>query len=91
MTADIVSTFIQYLANTLLIAILIRVVMSWLTLMEAFRTIESGPIARVVWDITEPVLGPIRRRLPSAAGIDFSPMIAMILIFVFSGLVRQYI
>jgi YggT family protein len=91
MTADILLSFIQYLANTLLIAILIRIVMSWMTLLEAFKNIESGPIARVVWDITEPILGPLRRRLPSAGGIDFSPMIAMILIYVLRGLAATYI
>jgi YggT family protein len=34
-----------------------------------------GPIVRAVYDVTEPVLAPIRRLLPPMAGLDFSPLI----------------
>lgn len=34
----------------------------------------------VLYLLTEPLLGPMRRRLPSPGGIDFSPMILLILI-----------
>lgn len=32
--------------------------------------------------ITDPIIVPIRRRLPSAGFIDFSPMVALLVIFV---------
>ena len=34
-------------------------------------------LGEFVWSITEPILGPIRRALPMAGGIDFSPLIAL--------------
>jgi YggT family protein len=30
--------------------------------------------------MSEPILGPVRRILPSTAGIDFSPFVVMILL-----------
>lgn len=38
-----------------------------------------GPIARVVYTTTEPILNPIRRLMPAMGGLDFSPMIALLL------------
>ena len=40
-------------------------------------------IGTVLFRLTEPVLGPIRRLLPNFGGIDFSPIVAIIaLIFI---------
>lgn len=38
----------------------------------------SNPITRFLMDITEPILAPVRRLLPSAGGLDFSPTIVLI-------------
>jgi YggT family protein len=38
-----------------------------------------GPIVRFVYAVTEPVLNPVRRLLPALGGLDFSPMIVLIL------------
>lgn len=38
------------------------------------------PIIRFVYDVTEPVMAPFRRLIPSAGGIDFSPIIAVLAI-----------
>jgi YggT family protein len=38
-----------------------------------------GPIIRFVYAVTEPVLNPVRRLLPTMGGLDFSPMIVLIL------------
>lgn len=42
---------------------------------------------RLVYSMTEPVLGPIRRALPTFGGFDFSPLVAWFLL----GLVRELI
>jgi len=62
------------LANVLFFAILIRALMSWVMPQDA-----SG-FSRVLVDITEPIIAPIRRVLPSMGGLDLSPLVAMILI-----------
>lgn len=56
------------------LVILMRVLMSWV------QVDPSSPLARTLIDITEPVLKPIRDLLPPAAGLDFSPIIAIILL-----------
>ena len=40
-----------------------------------------------VFQVTEPVLGPIRRSLPSFGGFDFSPMAVLLIIY----LLRQFV
>lgn len=38
------------------------------------------PVIRFIYDSTEPIMAPFRRLLPSAGGIDFSPIIAVLAI-----------
>jgi YggT family protein len=62
------------------IAIFIRVILSWV------RLPDGNQFVRVVYQVTEPILAPIRtlldRVLPSDRGmpIDFSPIVALLLI-----------
>lgn len=72
-------TFVAALAWGLSAAILVRIVLSWI------RVPLPHAVERWLFDVTEPILGPIRRALPLMGGLDFSPFIALILI----GLVRQ--
>ena len=39
-------------------------------------------IYEVVFSLTEPVLGPIRRMLPQTGMIDFSPLVVMVILVV---------
>lgn len=41
---------------------------------------RSNPIVRLIYDITEPVLRPIRNALPQTGMIDFSPLIVFLVI-----------
>ncbi len=41
---------------------------------------RNNPIINFVYEVTEPVLAPIRRLLPSTGMIDFSPMVAILLV-----------
>ena len=64
--------FINLLYWVFTLAILARVLLSWV------RIDPYHPIPRLIVQITEPILGPIRRLLPSTAGLDFSPFVAII-------------
>lgn len=55
---------------------IILVVISWV----APRT--QNPAISILYSLTEPVLQPIRRVIPAMGGLDFSIMIAMLLIIV---------
>lgn len=54
------------------LVVLAAVVMSWV------RMDRRHPLAKMVYSLTEPVLAPIRRVLPSIGGLDFSPMVLLI-------------
>ncbi len=60
--------------DLLFYALLIRVIMSWV------NPHWQHPLATILFGVTEPILQQIRRYIPSIAGLDFSPFIAMILI-----------
>lgn len=65
------------------ILIVVRVLMSW------FRPSLSNPLFRLVYDLTEPILGPIRRLLPSTGVLDFSPLVALLLLYAVETLLTQ--
>jgi YggT family protein len=69
-----VEAFINVLAQALALAIVVRAILSWVPMRLPFG------IGELVWNVTEPILAPIRRWLPLAGGIDFSPIIALLLI-----------
>ena len=60
--------------------VFVAIVMSWMQLPP------SNPIVQLVHAVTEPVLGPLRRALPSMGGLDFSPMVLLIGLQMLKGL-----
>ncbi|MEN6460878.1 MAG: YggT family protein [Syntrophomonas sp.] len=38
------------------------------------------PVIRFIYDVTEPVMAPFRKIIPSTGGIDFSPIITVLAI-----------
>jgi len=73
MTAVLV-TFIQMLATVIWFLLIARVVLSFTNPMG------GGGLIAFVYQVTEPILAPIRRLLPPTAGIDWSPLIAMLIL-----------
>jgi YggT family protein len=58
-------------------------IFSWL---YAFNVINSrnhfvDAIGRFLFNVTEPVLAPLRRVIPNLGGIDISPIIVLLIIF----------
>jgi YggT family protein len=47
----------------------------------------SHGIPRFLWDVTEPLLAPARRLLPPLGGIDFSPLVVIILLRLLNGFI----
>jgi YggT family protein len=47
------------------------------------------PLLPLIHQLTEPVLKPIRRRLPTVAGLDFSPLVAWLVILLARALLVQ--
>ena len=69
--------FVTILSTVLYIALLIRVFSSWF---NVGPTSPLFPILNIVYQVTEPILAPIRRVLPKLGMLDLSPMVALLLL-----------
>ncbi len=66
------------------LVLLIRVIMSWVAL-AGVRPPTTGPLRsayELLFDVTEPVLRPLRKIVPPAGMFDLSVVIAFVIIFV---------
>ena len=77
--------FINIAAQALVLLIFVRVIMSWVPMRLPFGLNE------LVWNVTEPVLAPIRRFIPMAGGMDFSPFIALLLIQIVASILLRVV
>ena len=79
---------INLLFTLIYISILGRII---LTLVLSFMTNDPPPalvsITQVLIQVTEPILAPIRRVLPSFGMIDFSPLVAILLLTVIQRII----
>jgi YggT family protein len=75
--------FINIAAQALVLLIFVRVIMSWVPMRLPFGLKE------LVWNVTEPVLAPIRRFMPMAGAMDFSPFIALLLIQIVASILLR--
>ncbi len=62
-----------------------RVVLSWLS-----PRLSDSSVGRLLIDVTEPVLAPVRKVIPSQT-IDLSPLIVFFLLQVLAALANHYI
>lgn len=66
---------LSYLLTAFELILLARVLLSW------FPNIDRrNPIIQLVFDITEPILAPIRNALPQTGMIDFSPIVVILVV-----------
>ncbi len=72
--SEVIVNFIRLLAMFLWIMLIARVLMSWT------NPRGGGNLTAFVYQMTEPFLAPIRRLLPATGGVDWSPLIAMLLL-----------
>ena len=78
--AEFIQVFARFFVTALWLIILGRVLYSWVS--PRFE----GPLGRFLFETTEPLLAPIRRFLPQAGMIDFSPLVLLLIIGVFMRL-----
>jgi len=64
-------------------------ILSWLIAFNVVNTRNQfvAAIAEFLYRITEPVLAPIRRLMPSLGGLDLSPIILILLIYLIQKLI----
>ena len=71
------------IVNAYLVAIIIMIVVSWVA------PGTRHPAVLLTYQITEPVMAPVRSVLPSAGGLDFSPILVFIVINVLQIALRH--
>jgi YggT family protein len=72
------------LFNLYLIAVFARIILSW------FPIDPGGALAQVftfLYTITEPVLGPVRRMMPTIGMFDISPIVVIFGLRIVAGIV----
>ena len=78
-----VITLVDWGIQILIYLILISSLMSW------FQPRPGNPFVRLLHTVVDPVLHPIRAILPSAGGMDFSPMVAILILWMLQHLIQQ--
>ena len=66
-------------------AILASIIMSFVMMFSG--STNPHPLLLLVWQLTEPIMGPVRKIIPSMGGLDFSP----IFIFIAIQIIQNFI
>lgn len=71
--------------------IIASVIVSWLIAFEVInvRNPQAANLVRLLNRVTEPVFKPIRKFVPPIGGIDITPIIVIILIYLLQGLIGR--
>lgn len=68
-------------------------VLSWLVAFNVVNTRNQvvATVGEFLYRITEPALRPIRNMLPNLGGLDISPIILILLIFLIERIIAYYV
>ncbi|MEO7936950.1 MAG: YggT family protein [Dokdonella sp.] len=72
---------ISFVLMTMLVLVIVRVILSFVA------SDSYHPVVPLVIQLTEPVLKPLRTRMPALGGFDFSPMVVLLAIMLLQALV----
>jgi len=81
---NILLDFISSLLFVLLLAIVLRSILSW------FPINPNNPFVAIPHRITEPIFAPLRRVIPKLGMMDLTPMAAMLTIWILLNLVAWW-
>ena len=84
---------LRVLLNLLWWIVFVHAIMSWLIAFNVINTYNE--YVRAVWNalqrITDPLYRPIRRVLPDFGGLDFSPLIVLLIIMIIRNVIIPHI
>jgi len=69
------AVLLSYVLTIYIWLIIIRALISWV------NPDPFNPIVQILHRLTDPVLEPVRRRLPDFGGLDVSPIVVLLAIF----------
>ena len=77
----LIATLLIYALYAFLVVLFVRVAFSWVS------PFPTNGVSRLAYRITEPVLAPVRHRMPPVSGLDLSPLVvSLAVIFVIAAL-----
>ena len=80
-----VAELLKLLINIFLWGVIIQALLSW------FNPDPRHPAARVLTQLTAPVLRPVQRLLPPISGVDLSPMLVVVALIFLSLLLQDFL
>ena len=80
-----IGVILSYLLTIYIWVIIIRALLSWV------NPDPYNPIVQILYRLTEPVLAPVRYRMPNIGGIDASPIVVLLIIFFLQNFLVQSI
>ena len=82
------ANLLSLLIYIFIFAIIIQVILTWVTPPNSYN-----PLSYLLYHLNEPLLRPVRRRLPFLQGIDLSPLVVIFALqladILIAGLLRQ--
>ncbi|HKZ69180.1 MAG TPA: YggT family protein [Anaerolineales bacterium] len=72
--ADFLVLLIKLTGNSITLLIIARAIMSF------FPVDRDHSVVKLIYDLTEPILAPIRHLLPQTGMLDFSPMVVILVV-----------
>ncbi len=81
----IILNTVNLLFTALTLVIIARVILSWLP------QYQNTSFGRAVFQISEPLLAPIHRLMPPTGMLDFTPMIALVVLIVLQTIITTII
>ncbi len=78
-----IAFILNWALNIFFWMILIRVILSWVWHLPSNYQVRMlfQTVAEILDRFTEPVLAPIRSRLPAGLGLDLSPVVALLAVY----------
>jgi len=79
-----IATLLIYALYLFIIVMIIRAVFSWVS------PVPTNPVSRLAWQVTEPVLAPVRRWIPPVSGIDLSFIVVILIAYFLIAALRNF-
>lgn len=77
------ATILTMFLYALVVAVVIRALLSW------FPISRNNQFARLIYQVTEPLIEPVRRVLPRTGMIDLSAMVVILLLYLAISVVNR--
>ena len=78
------------IASLLIVVLYAFIVILFIRIAFSFVSpLPTNPVSRFAWTVTEPVLAPVRQRLPPVSGLDISPLIVSLVAYFIIAALRN--